>query len=121
MSGDPQPCSSLISDGFEDDPPDRQTRLYAISGDFDTGYTTLARFCAIMGASAGDSAALLTALDQTEEFLNKHRDRYLLLETVELDSMSESTEAGLRACVEQEINACRQAGLAVHARFRQHS
>jgi hypothetical protein len=35
MSGDPRVCSSLISDGFEDEAPERRTRLHAISGEFD--------------------------------------------------------------------------------------
>ena len=34
MSGNPRACASLISDGLEDDPKDKKTKLYAISGDF---------------------------------------------------------------------------------------
>lgn len=58
---------------------------------------------------------LLANLDETIEFLESHRDTYLLLETVELDTMSESEEAELKACVEQEIARCVQAGAAVDA------
>jgi len=58
---------------------------------------------------------LLANLDETIEFLEAHRDTYLLLETIELDTMSESEEAELKACVEQEIARCVQAGAAVDA------
>lgn len=58
---------------------------------------------------------LLANLDETIKFLESHRDTYLLLETVELDTMSESEEAELKACVEQEIARCVQAGAAVDA------
>jgi len=58
---------------------------------------------------------LLANLDETIEFLEAHRDTYLLLETIELDTMSESEETELKACVEQEIARCVQAGAAVDA------
>ncbi|MBB1594371.1 hypothetical protein [Achromobacter sp. UMC46] len=58
---------------------------------------------------------LLSSLDETIAFLEAHRDTYLLLETVELDTMSESEEAPLKACVEQEIMRCVQAGAALDA------
>lgn len=54
-------------------------------------------------------------LDETLAFLEAHRDRYLLLETVELDTMSEETEEALRACVEQEIARCIHVGAAIDA------
>src|SRR5262249_27590411 len=43
------------------------------------------------------------------------RNRYVLLETIELDTMSEDTEPGLRACVERELTACLRAGAAIEA------
>jgi hypothetical protein len=58
---------------------------------------------------------LLSSLDETITFLESHRDTYLLLETVELDTMSESDETELKACVEQEIARCVRAGAAVDA------
>lgn len=112
MSGDPVLCASLISDGFEDDSPERPTRLHAISADFDTGFARLKKFCAAVPAGSADLAA---AFDETLAFLDKHRDRYLLLETVELDTMTEDSEAGLLACVERELELCREAGAAVDA------
>ncbi|OZI29809.1 hypothetical protein CAL29_17010 [Bordetella genomosp. 10] len=49
-------------------------------------------------------------LDETVAFLEAHRDRYLLLETIELDIMSESDPDALRAMVEAEIERCRRVG-----------
>jgi len=54
-------------------------------------------------------------LDETLAFLEAHRDRYLLLETVELDIMSYEEEATLRSCVEQEIARCLHVGAAIDA------
>lgn len=54
-------------------------------------------------------------LDETVAFLAAHRDDFLLLETVELDMMSEGEEEGLRACVEAEIERCRHVGAAFDA------
>ncbi|MBB1602042.1 hypothetical protein [Variovorax sp. UMC13] len=61
------------------------------------------------------SAQLLAGLDETIAFLEAHRDEHLLLETVELDCMSEETEEGLRGCVEAEIARCIAAGAALDA------
>ena len=112
MSGDPRLCASLVSDGFEDDTPDNPTKLYAISAEFDTGFARLRKFLSLV---PGDAAALRDAIAETLRFLDEHRDRYLLLETIELDSMVESDAAGLRAAVEREIEECRQVGAAVDA------
>ena len=54
-------------------------------------------------------------LDETVAFLAAHRNDFLLLETVELDLMSESDEEGLRHCVEDEIETCRHVGAAFDA------
>lgn len=114
LSGDPRLCASLISDGFEDDPPERRTKLYAISGGFDAGYARLRKFAAAVRA-VSDSAHLRAALDEAETFLDAHRDRYLLLETIELDTMIESGENEMRAAIEGHLDLCRQAGAAVDA------
>jgi hypothetical protein len=110
MSGDPRLCSSLISDGFEDEPPERRTRLHAISGEFDAGYARLRKFFAVVRAVGAGSTGLCAQLDETETFLTEHRDRFLLLETIELDTMTESSEDALRASVGREIDLCRRAG-----------
>ncbi|TDP96657.1 hypothetical protein [Labedaea rhizosphaerae] len=64
LSGDPQLCPSLISDGFDDDPPEAKTALYAISGDFDAGFARLRRFAA--AARTLGTTELNTTLDETE-------------------------------------------------------
>jgi hypothetical protein len=114
MSGEPQLCSSLVSDGFKNDPPDRRTRLYAISSDFELGYARLKKFFAIVRTLVGHGAPdLVHAIEETQIFLEAHRNRYMLLETIELDTMSVKTEQGLRACAERELTACLRAGAAI--------
>ncbi|WP_432727161.1 hypothetical protein [Variovorax sp. W6] len=66
-------------------------------------------------AAPSAPAQLPAWLDETIAFLEAHRDGYLLLETVELDTMSEETEEALRACVEQEIARCIHVGAAIDA------
>src|SRR5262249_8245236 len=107
MSGDPQLCSSLVSDGFESEPANKKTKLYGISSDFETGFARLQRFFAVLRPIAAvASPELTTWMNETITFLEAHRDRYLLLETIELDCMTEAGESALRACVEKEIENC---------------
>lgn len=156
MSGDPQLCASLVSDGFGTDEPGHETRLHAISSRFDLGFARVRRFVDIVqpliaqaplpepppvatakpasflgrlkglfspqvetapAASAAAAAVqwLPKWLDDTITFLEAHRDSHLLLETIELDCMTESEEAALRNCVEQEIARCRHVGAAIDA------
>jgi len=160
MSGDPQLCASLISDGLDDsDMP-----LYAISGPFDAGFERVKRFAVIVKAlialpaighpipaaseapnpgftarlrrwvglshaptvanPASVSASTSTRgaiehlpglLDETIVFLQAHRNQYLLLETIELDVMSESEANPLRALVEAEMDRCRHVAAAFDA------
>lgn len=113
MSGDPRECASLISDGFEDEPADKKTRLYAISADFDIGFARLRKFLAVVRLLAdGQSPDLIAAIDETIAFLEARRDRYLLLETIELDMMTETDQ---RAAVGREIAACRHVASAIDA------
>jgi hypothetical protein len=114
MSGDPRRCASLLSDGFEDEPADGKTKLYAISADFEVGFARLKRFFAIARPLVGTSSPrLLAEMEETIRFLEAHRDRYLLLETVELDCMNASGEAELQTCVDNEIDECRSTGEAI--------
>ena len=57
MSGDPQPCASLVSDGMEDEEPGSKTRLYAISGVFEPGYARVRRFADIVRAAVAQAPA----------------------------------------------------------------
>jgi hypothetical protein len=65
--------------------------------------------------AAAASPALTAGIDETITFLQAHRDRYLLLETIELDCMTETEESALRECVENEIENCLRVGAAVDA------
>src|SRR5215468_4468904 len=77
MSGGPQLCSSLVSDGFNGEPPDQKTRLYAISSDFEPGYARLKKFLAIVRTLAGGGApGLVHAIGESQTFLEAHRNRY---------------------------------------------
>jgi hypothetical protein len=116
MSGSPTLCASLISDGFDDEPANKKSKLYAISGDFEPGFTRLKKFITVLRPLVVTTSPALTAgLDETIAFLEAHRDRHLLLETIELDSMTHEGEAELRACVEEGIAAIRGVGTAVDA------
>jgi hypothetical protein len=115
MSGDPQLCASLVSDGFDGEPGNQKTKLHAISGDFEAGFARLKRFISVVRPLAAASPTLVIGLDETLAFFESHRDRYLLLETVELDTMTTEGEAELRACVEREIADCVRAGAAIDA------
>jgi hypothetical protein len=114
MSGDARRCSSLVSDGFEDEPVGHRSRLYAISSDFALGFARLRRFSDIVCEFA-TSQDLLERLAEAITFLEAHRDRYLLLETIELDAMSAERESELLACVEREIQECCRVGAALDA------
>jgi hypothetical protein len=116
MSGEPELCASLLADGLEDDPLGDKTRLYAISADFEQGFARLQKFCgAVRALTSDETPELSKSLDQTVAFLAQHRDRYLLLETLELDMMTEEGGPDLRAAVARGLEACRRAGAAVDA------
>lgn len=116
MSGAPQLCASLVSDGFDGEPASRRTKLHAISGDFEVGFARLKRFISVVHPLAtASSPELIAGLDDTLKFLESHRDRYLLLEMIELASMDCEGEAALRTCVETEIAECVKTGAAIDA------
>lgn len=56
MSGHPQLCASLISDGFEDDKENAKTRLYAISAEFEKGHARLKKLLAVVAHIATHTA-----------------------------------------------------------------
>lgn len=58
---------------------------------------------------------LLPKLTETITFIESQRDEYLLLETLELDVMSENESDALRSLVEAEIELCRRVGAAFKA------
>ncbi len=161
MSGDPQLCASLISEGLDGEPAGRVIPVHAIGASFEPGFERVQRFVAIVKAMiemglatasrrvdepvAAPAPASLIArikrllfgapkasapppvedalgteqlsrwLDATIDFLQAHRDTFLLLETIELDLMWKADEDGLRALVEREIARCVQTGAALDA------
>lgn len=48
MSGDPQRCASLISEGLDSDTEGQSTPIHAISASFDPGFERVQRFAAIV-------------------------------------------------------------------------
>lgn len=155
MSGDPQLCASLITDGLDG----TQAALHAISSPFEPGFKRVKRFADIIKALIALSSEPTTVTQQTEScglnivarlrrwvggmsdspspaevknepvviehlpqwldeavaFLESQRNENLLLETIELDVMSESEPEALRAMVEAEIARCRRVGAAFKA------
>ncbi|MFY2948123.1 hypothetical protein ACOTH1_07460 [Achromobacter ruhlandii] len=76
MSGDPQLCASLISDGLDNDEPEQRTPLHAISSRFEPGLARIKRFADIVrttvapdGASAPAPAAQDVAQDPEPSLL----------------------------------------------------
>ncbi|MNZ81761.1 hypothetical protein D3C78_1004390 [compost metagenome] len=119
LSGEPKLCASLVSDGFEDDAPGNKTRLYAITGNFAAGYSRLERFAAVLRRAApAASAQLHESITEALRFLANHRDRYFLLETIELDIMTSNDGVALREMAEEHMAAARAAGAAVDALSR---
>ena len=97
MSGDPKLCPSLVSD--ELDGESGKTLFHAISGNFETGFARLEKFISILRPFViASSPALTSGLDATLAFLESHSNRYLLLETFELDYMTCEEETELRVC-----------------------
>lgn len=45
MSGEPQICASLLFDGFEDEPAESKTKLYAIASKNGVRFTSGSRKC----------------------------------------------------------------------------
>jgi hypothetical protein len=121
MSGEPQICASLLFDGFEDEPAESKTKLYAIASNFSVGFGRLTRVASILRPLVGASHALVDALDESLAFLGARQHSHLLLETVELDIMSCASAADLRSCVEREIIECRRVGAAIDALSGDHA
>lgn len=114
MSGNPKLCASLISDGFNSEPEGEKTKLYAISSEFDIGFARLKKFYAIFErALAGKAKYLSTEIKEAIDFLEAHRDSYLLLETVELSTMMTDDEEELKASTEMYLSFCQGVGEAV--------
>ena len=127
-SGDPQRCASLLTDGLYDDdsddgdgdggasPPKRTvTNVYAVSGTFEAGFARLKRFLDVVRVIGQGVPYLAEQIDETSTFLAAHQDAFLLLETIEVDSMSSNDEAKLVAMVDDHVEKSRRVGAAIDA------
>lgn len=144
LSAEPKLCPSLLADGLDSDEPGHATPLWAIAAPFEPGMARLEKLLAAVSVlAAGEppsapaprtlwqrlrgiappppaalrppSPALQEAIDDTRRYLHAHRDAFVLLETVELDLMSEDSADGLRAAAEHERQLCVAAGAAIDA------
>ncbi|MEX2950111.1 type VI secretion system baseplate subunit TssF [Serratia fonticola] len=105
-----------IEDDFDGEPLENKTKLYAVSGDFDTGFIRLNKFFSILKTpEIGATPQLVADMESAVKFIEEHRNSHFLLETIELDTMTEIEEARLKACVEEEIENCLRIGTAVDA------
>lgn len=144
LSGEPHLCPSLLADGLDSDEPGEATPLWAIAAPFEAGMARLEKLMAALSVLAvgqpasvparrtlwqrlrsitppppaplrPPSPALQEAIAQTRRYLQAHRDAFVLLETVELELMSEDSASGLRAAAEHERQLCVAAGAAIDA------
>ncbi|MGB0907295.1 MAG: hypothetical protein ACPGVT_07360, partial [Maricaulaceae bacterium] len=112
LSGDPQVSASLVSDGFEEE--DDPSGLYALTGDFELGMARAKKFLSTVSMCANQESGIAEATQEALEFLNAHKDKYFLLETIELDCMSPSDGPDYwKNCVEYVRGEAIHAGLQV--------
>lgn len=114
-SGSTTVSSSLISEGFEGEPSTKKTPFPALTGSFAEGFARFERFAAVVRLVGQDCPSLLTALQESHEFLRLHRDQFFLLETIELDSMKSANEAHLRRTVMRHLKRARAVGAEIDA------
>lgn len=115
-SGNTQICSSLIANGLEGAP---DVKVYAINGEYDVGFARFLRFIDVIrfvsGSSHFEAPNLLDETISTRTFLDLHMNKYVQLETVELDILSGGDEAMMREMVEAEASMCTWIGESIDA------
>ena len=115
-SGNTQICSSLIANGLEGAP---DVKVYAINGEYDVGFARFLRFIDVIrfvsGSSHFEAPNLLDETISTRSFLDLHMNKYVQLETVELDILSGGDEAMMREMVEAEASMCTWIGESIDA------
>lgn len=115
-SGNTQICSSLIANGLEGAP---DVKVYAINGEYDVGFARFLRFIDVIrfvsGSSHFEAPKLLDETISTRSFLDLHMNKYVQLETVELDILSGGDEAMMREMVEAEASMCTWIGESIDA------
>lgn len=114
MSGNPQRCASLISDGFEEEA--EKTPLYAITADFDIGFQRLLKFKSIVEPLIyAEDDGMKEEINEGFNYLIESRLPYLLLETIELEIMCTNDRDELRDNVDKDIELIKLVGEAVDA------
>lgn len=114
MSGNPQRCASLISDGFEDEV--EKTPLYAITADFDIGFQRLLKFKSIVEPLIyAEDDGMKQGVEEGFDYLAESRLPFLLLETIELELMGTDDKDELRNNVDKDIELIKLVGEAVDA------
>ena len=114
MSGNPQRCASLISDGFEDEV--EKTPLYAITADFDIGFQRLLKFKSIVEPLIyAEDDGMKQSVEEGFDYLTESRLPFLLLETIELELMGTDDKDELRNNVDKDIELIKLVGEAVDA------
>lgn len=115
-SGNTQICSSLIANGLEGAP---DVKVYAINGEYDVGFARFLRFVDVIrfvsGSSHFEAPKLLDETISTRSFLDLHMNKYVQLETVELDILSGGDEAMMKEMVEAEASMCTWIGESIDA------
>lgn len=114
MSGNPQRCASLISNGFDEE--EEKTPLYAITADFDIGFQRLLKFKSIVEPLIyAKDDGMKQDIDESFDYLAESRLPYLLLETIELEIMCTNDKDELRENVDKDIEFIKLVGEAVDA------
>ena len=115
-SCDPQLCVSLIADGSERAPG---VNIYAISAAFWAGYRRFLTFIDCIHFIARNShvmsSKLIDELIPTRTFLDLHANKYVLLETVELNLLANGDLKMQKELVKSEISMCKWVGEAIDA------
>ena len=115
-SGNTQICSSLIANGLKDAP---DVKVCAINGEYDVGFARFLRFIDVIrfvsGSSHFEAPNLLDETISTRSFLDLHMNKYVQLETVELDILSGGDEAMMKEMVEAEASMCTWIGESIDA------
>ena len=115
-SGNTQICSSLIANGLKGAP---DVKVYAINGEYDVGFARFLRFIDVIrfvsGSSHFEAPKLLDETISTRSFLDLHMNKYVQLETVELDILSGGDEAMMKEMVEAEASMCTWIGESIDA------
>jgi len=117
ISDNPRLCPSQISDGLTTDQDGQKTDLFAVAGEFKKGARRAKKFLRLLRAIAKDPTSdLFRAAVETEQVLKEKRNRYIVLETVELDAMSEADSPVYWYNVAHDVrNTAFRAGRAVDA------